>query len=264
MEVNEVPKVFEKAGLTDYQSQIISVLLKNSNMTAKGISEESSVPYTKIYSVLKTLENKGYIRSSLERPKKYSVLDPEDLKSKILENKREEIDALEEELDSELERIKSMGSRDDYLEEMPVWFLPSRDAITAELISVPSKTEEEFLAVIFTAWKNIGSSEEFLSSLEDMGGKGVEMKMILPSSVDPGCKEIQNLYSKGVSIKLVDPGSISYSLVISDRCRCGLTIKRDPSAKSRKGIRINSESIADTLYMYFKDLWDEGNSVDFS
>ncbi len=263
MSEKQTTRIFEKIGLTEYQSLIISTLLKESGITAQEISSKADIPYTKIYSVLKTLEDKAYIRSNMERPKKYFALEPDELKDRLLERKERELQSLKEELDSHIDSLKTTYSG-DHLEEIPVWFLSSRESLVSEVISICQDVEEEVIYVVMTVWKRMGSSKKVLKAIEDMNNRDVDMKMVVPSSVDDDAPELKNLSSRGFSLRKVDPGMISYSLVIADGRRCGLTIKRASSTKSEKGLRINNESIANTLYRYFEDLWGKGEPLEFS
>ena len=54
-------KALETIGLTSYEIRTFSALLKSGEITASDLSQKSGVPYSKIYEVLGTLEDKGWI-----------------------------------------------------------------------------------------------------------------------------------------------------------------------------------------------------------
>ena len=58
---DKTKKSLEKIGLTSYEIKTFSALLKSGEMTASDLSQKSAVPYSKIYEVLGTLEEKGWI-----------------------------------------------------------------------------------------------------------------------------------------------------------------------------------------------------------
>ena len=64
-------KALEKIGLTSYEIKTYSSLLKTGPITASDLSQKSGVPYSKIYEVLGTLEEKGWIGSDDSRPTQY-------------------------------------------------------------------------------------------------------------------------------------------------------------------------------------------------
>jgi sugar-specific transcriptional regulator TrmB len=75
----ELADQFRRMGLNKYQSEILAALLEDPELTAEQLSEKSGVPYTKIYQVLCSLEATDFIRSTLERPKKYRATEPESI-----------------------------------------------------------------------------------------------------------------------------------------------------------------------------------------
>jgi len=68
---DKTKKSLEKIGFTSYEIKSFSALLRSGEMTASDISQKSGVPYSKIYEVLGSLEEKGWIGSDDSRPTKY-------------------------------------------------------------------------------------------------------------------------------------------------------------------------------------------------
>src|SRR5438445_4291365 len=64
-------KALEKIGLTSYEIKTYASLLKTGPITASDLSQKSGVPYSKIYEVLGTLEEKGWLGSDDSRPTQY-------------------------------------------------------------------------------------------------------------------------------------------------------------------------------------------------
>jgi sugar-specific transcriptional regulator TrmB len=61
----------QQLGLTDYEIRSYTSLLDIGPATASELSEASSVPYSKVYEVLGSLEKKGWIEMEHGRPSKY-------------------------------------------------------------------------------------------------------------------------------------------------------------------------------------------------
>ena len=66
----------EKVGLTGYEIKTFTSLLKTGELTASDLSQQSGVPYSKVYEVLSSLEEKGWIGSDKSRPTKYFAKSP--------------------------------------------------------------------------------------------------------------------------------------------------------------------------------------------
>ena len=69
-------KAMESLGLTGYEIKVYLSLLEKGSMTASDISKKSGVPYSKIYEVLNSLEDKGWLESASSRPQKFFPKSP--------------------------------------------------------------------------------------------------------------------------------------------------------------------------------------------
>jgi sugar-specific transcriptional regulator TrmB len=63
--------------LGSYEIKVYISLLENGSMAASEISKKSSVPYSKIYEVLNSLEERGWIESNSSRPQKFFPNSPQ-------------------------------------------------------------------------------------------------------------------------------------------------------------------------------------------
>jgi len=63
-------------GLNTYEIDTYIALLEGGKMTAMESSEKAQVPYSKIYEVLNSLKEKGWIKSGESRPTKYYPVPP--------------------------------------------------------------------------------------------------------------------------------------------------------------------------------------------
>src|SRR5690348_18320297 len=66
----------EDLGMTGYEIRVYTSLLEAGAMTAADISKKSGVPYSKIYEVLNSLEEKGWLESDSSRPQKFFPRSP--------------------------------------------------------------------------------------------------------------------------------------------------------------------------------------------
>jgi sugar-specific transcriptional regulator TrmB len=77
MAVNEQTRVaLREMGLNAYEIDTYVALLESGQMTAMEVSEQANVPYSKMYEVLNSLKEKGWIKSSESRPFKYYPVPP--------------------------------------------------------------------------------------------------------------------------------------------------------------------------------------------
>ncbi len=77
MAINENTRAaLREMGLNAYEIDAYIALLEGGQMTAMEISQEAKVPYSKMYEVLNSLKEKGWIKSSESRPFKYYPVPP--------------------------------------------------------------------------------------------------------------------------------------------------------------------------------------------
>ncbi len=67
----------QKLGLTKYKSKALAYIMENPECTARDVSRGAEIPYTKVYSVLDSLEDMNFISSGLGRPKRLVASDPD-------------------------------------------------------------------------------------------------------------------------------------------------------------------------------------------
>lgn len=70
-------KAMESLGLTGYEIKAYLSLVETGSASASDISKKSGVPYSKIYEVLNSLEEKGWAESDRSRPQKFFPRSPQ-------------------------------------------------------------------------------------------------------------------------------------------------------------------------------------------
>lgn len=93
-------------GITEYESRLLSVLFKQS-ATARELSEFTEIPPTKIYQVLKDLEQRGFINVEQTEPKTYKKASAKRTINRLLRKKREELERLRSDKEGYISFIQS-------------------------------------------------------------------------------------------------------------------------------------------------------------
>lgn len=73
----------QKVGLTEYEAKVYSSLLKDHLNSATKLSEKSGVPRTKIYSVLESLQDKGWVKIYSGAPLLFKPVRPDEIFEKM-------------------------------------------------------------------------------------------------------------------------------------------------------------------------------------
>ncbi len=99
---------FQKIGLCKYEALALEAVLKGES-TAEAIANKSGVPISKIYFTLKALQDKGIVKSSLGRPRKYEAAEPEQLIELLKKPHEERIKEIRKIAKQTLKQISGMG-----------------------------------------------------------------------------------------------------------------------------------------------------------
>jgi sugar-specific transcriptional regulator TrmB len=81
-----VVEKLQKVGLTEYEAKAYVGLLGDHLSTATRLSEKSGVPRTKIYSVLESLAQKGWVKVYSGIPLLFKAVDPHVVFERIKED----------------------------------------------------------------------------------------------------------------------------------------------------------------------------------
>jgi len=129
-------------GLNAYEIDAYIALLEGEQMTAMEISREAKVPYSKIYQVLNSLKEKGWIKSSESRPFKYYPAPP-------IEATRSTKLRLEDKYliweNTVSETLQPLYEKHELVERPDMLILRGQQAILGKLEEVLSKASKEIV-----------------------------------------------------------------------------------------------------------------------
>ena len=77
-------------GLTEYEETALAELLSLGRTTAPNLAEATDIPKARIYGVLESLSDRGFIKVVPGRPKEYQPKPPEEILDRAVENQRQD------------------------------------------------------------------------------------------------------------------------------------------------------------------------------
>ncbi len=102
---NSIEKL-RRIGLTEYEAKAYLSLLNDHVTTASKIAEKSGVPRTKIYSVMESLAQKGWIKILSGVPLLFRAISPEDVFEKSKKEYADFLESVQVTLDEEVGEMK--------------------------------------------------------------------------------------------------------------------------------------------------------------
>jgi sugar-specific transcriptional regulator TrmB len=173
---------FETLGLTEYEATALAELLTLGRTTAPNLAEATGIPKARIYGVLESLSDRGYVKVIPGRPKEYQAKSPADLLDRAVENHRQDFEAFAAAVDE---------MRAEFLAEFrPRFETASEDIRPAEelfhVVDLGEPSERETKRMYREAEEQVHAvtkSFEFFESVEpafaDAIDRGVEISVLL-------------------------------------------------------------------------------------
>lgn len=157
-------EVLQELGLKEYEAKSFVALSRLPKATAKGISEHTDVPRTRVYDAIRVLEAKGLVEIQHSNPRQFRAVPM-----------GEAVDSLEELYESRVDTLRAAlkglepAERSDEEVSQEVWGLSGSEAIASRTNTLIGEATEEVVMVI-------GSDElltdELLAALEAASTEG--------------------------------------------------------------------------------------------
>jgi len=244
-------KAFHRLGLTDYEMRVYVALLENGGMTANQISEIAGVPYSKIYEILESLEEKGWIRSEGGRPAKFHPQSP----TTALEINRlritRELKKYESVLMSELlPMYEGAGMR----EKQDIWILRGELNMLSKLRSLLSNCDMELQ--LASPWISKELIDILLPTLIMIKNKGGKAQILLSRSAS---KSLARRLSEHAEVRLRD--QMFGGGVISDSKEAIIILGIGKGKTPNLAIWSDHVGLAKIAKVYFEYLWKDAETL---
>lgn len=170
----------EDLGLTSYEIRVYTSLLDAGSMTAANISKKSGVPYSKIYEVLNSLEEKGWLESDSSRPQKFFPKSP----STALEATRTRYDNnFRKSQGIIISELMPIYTKSGIKERPEIWVTTGIMNIASKVNEIIQNSQHELLVALpFVAESIAKPLQPVLRMLHD---KGVKVNILASSKINP-------------------------------------------------------------------------------
>ncbi|OGJ20413.1 hypothetical protein A3K73_00170 [Candidatus Pacearchaeota archaeon RBG_13_36_9] len=245
---------FKNLGFSEYESKLISSLVKLKTADVKEISLDSNVPRNKLYAIMRKFEEEGLISLVSIEPKKYKLINFDSyIKDKIKEK--------EDNLKELKEASKSLDNTD--VEGQFVFSLiKGQKAIMNKLVELNKNARKEILGVQRN-WKYWGEG------VREMGKsvkRGVNVRLIGVINSET-LNRAEEWKKAGCKIKVYNQKLGKYPLRFSvfDRKYARITIGKPEIKESKDYITIltDSKPLVNMLRNQFLQMWKECESFKF-
>jgi len=157
---DKAERALRDIGLTEYETLAYLSLLRSGEMTAESVSEASSIPYSKVYSVLDNLHDRGWIEIEGGRPRHYYPRSPEDaIRSEQLR--------LEAEFDRNgdiiVQELQPLFEQKEIREMPEIWMVRGEKNTLDKVVELIGNARKEIMLVL--PW----TAERLFTTISSMG-----------------------------------------------------------------------------------------------
>lgn len=165
-------ETLREMGLNAYEIDAYLALLDRGQMTAMEISRDAKVPYSKIYEVLNSLKEKGWIKSSETRPFKYYPVPPLEATAFTKQRLEDRCQSWEQTV---AEALQPLYEKRELVERPDILILHGQQAVLVKLEEVLKKANKEIMIAAPAFAKPIFvSADQLLTGLR----KNVTVKLM--------------------------------------------------------------------------------------
>jgi sugar-specific transcriptional regulator TrmB len=202
---DKTKKSLEKIGLTSYEIKTFSSLLKTGELTASDLSQKSGVPYSKIYEVLGTLEEKSWISSDDSRPTKYFAKSP----STGLESTKQKMENdFSKNQSIILNELVPLYEKSGTSEKPDIWVISGALNIAAKILEMVESCRNEVMIALPEAGEDL--VKQALPKLRSLHDKGVDITILASDKIDKeSIKAIKRVATVKIKKGLFGGGIIS-------------------------------------------------------
>jgi len=230
-------------GFTEYQAKALSVLFERSESTAKDISKYGGIPETKVYAVLDSLDDMGFVKQTLGRPKRYKAMDIVEIINKMISKHREMIRDLENRKQETIGLVKKL------LKETSVngvtkknYYIIGENPVFRELARHIVDAESHVYIIGGTATYKKGiRSIELVRTLNEKLRGGIEVRLIIPKNLELSDEELNKflpllswpntlvkmLPNSGTTFAVIDNKAVGFALSEGNQIY-SVNVVRDP------------------------------------
>ena len=194
--------LLQSLGFSQYESQVYTALLRQSNIAGYELAKQSGVPASKIYSILEKLVGKNLIQVLDTEPKKYIPQPPKEILSRLRNDYLDTIDQLDDKLD---ELYKQVDFADDH-----IWSLHDRNAIIRKVHDFINEAAQQ---IYLSVWDE--EIDEIAGSLTSANQRGLKINVVHFGQKQLGIG-IEYLHGREHKIR-VQRGGRRIALIVDDR-----------------------------------------------
>lgn len=238
-----------RLGLNRYEAAVYTALVRLGLSTSTKVSVESNVPYGRIYTVLQSLEKKGFVKIFGGRPKRFMAIEPRIIMNKVLDEKRKALEQNKREAGKIIRELETVAKSETESPLEAIRIIEGRKSYLNFSVKLHENAKKEWRSI-----HGLPFYKPHLEAYKKMTERGVNARILTRTS---DAAKLDVWKKTGAHIRRI---SVAARFTVIDRKEVVLRIS-DPEVKGWVAIWIKSPALAATLADHFDKLWKTAVNV---
>jgi len=239
MQNNKVLNLLLEFGLTEYEAKTLTTLFNFVEADAPHISRNAEIPKTRIYDVLEKLQSRGLVLEVYGRPKRYKVIDPNDIFKQLMDEKQKQLGILDK-------QVKDILSKENWMAQV--------NSIQEKILQV--KSIKDYNKILSQEFEN---AEKGITGFTHFDDRVEAFRSIYEKpevSVNLISKPLTKEYDLPLNFKLQEKDHSMDAFVIdNDKVIMSLNDLSTPKETYHLTILKNNPSLTKALTTHFNEYW---------
>jgi sugar-specific transcriptional regulator TrmB len=271
MSQERVLKTLESLGLTKLDAKVYIFLGKKGPQKGKDIAKALKMPKQHLYLILKSLQSKGIVNATLERPARFSAMPFEKTLDLFVKAKLEEAQRIEGGKDEILSDWQSISITEAADQSPKFTVIEGRNSIYPRLKQMIEETKNQ-LSIIFTAQGLIRADQFGLidAAFSHSSEKDTKFRFLTEVSKE-NLKTMKLLLARTLKVGARFEGrtpefglKLTLRMLIRDNAEAAFFVSQEACKEASEiddvCLWTNSSSIVNSFKVVFEDFWR--NSID--
>lgn len=239
----------KELGLTEYESKAYLILSIYGSLSANMVSQKGKIPQSKIYEVLRSLEEKSLANIWPSTPKKYKAIDPKKALGDILKIRAMNLDQLRLKTADMLNKIKPYNQEK---KDSETWIGKGEDLFIKNIIEMLDKCRNRFYLITSSFPRRFDLDEKIMDALN----KKIDIKIIgLGKISEHSFVRAEWYINKGIDVKFF-PFDFNINTVIIDDSE--VCIKMEDNEEF---MRSNQKNLIEVTKTFFQEKWSNSKPL---
>lgn len=240
-------------GLNEYEKKVYIDLVGNGASTGGQIVKRSGVPQGKVYLVIQSLQDKGFLTTTDVKPKVFTPVNPEIAVKDVIENKINNLSRLKKEVLDEFKTIKKPEIEENIIEKIQVFSGKKPRYALNDRLFENAKREVRFMHTYEVRFYS------FVRLVHETVKRGIKVKFLAISVNEKTLEWIKEDIRAGVEVRYLPVDDIRIQIMDESESRVSVVNPKD--TRDRVTIYFHHGEMSKHLSSYFDTLWNKAKKV---